>query len=391
MKTTYVIGAVAAMLLAASCSHKASTNFESTEIVWSDLQKINTNDEFADIFDSVEFIPLQTSDSCLLGDVVKVVESHDELFVLAEYGAAQEMGLYRFTKNGDYIGQIAHQGEGPADYSSLQSFDVLADTIYLLDGSQVKCYDRVSGEYLNRESAFIDPFGVTDIVPFGDKGEILIRTDMSDYNPAEYSTINTWSGNGITPLVEHVFDCSSSVSEMTATGPITDWNETSKLIVMPFEQAIYSLDVKTGEVKPVVKIATDKTMPKITSGMSIDEYKNSIDLMTYLTTSPISACKSGKWLVVGFMQGHVAWDMEAAKGYRTMDGYDSAASKSFPFMISHIVSATDDGGFLAWISAEQLLTYAEGTNASKPNMPKKAIIDSLSEDSNPVLIRYRLK
>jgi hypothetical protein len=60
-------------------------------------------------------------------------------------------------------------------------------------------------------------------------------------------------------------------------------------------------------------------------------------------------------------------------------------------MTSHIVSATDDGGFLAWISAEQLLTYAEGENASKPNMPKKAVIESLSEDSNPVLIRYRLK
>ncbi len=65
-----------------------------------------------------EIIKLETSPSCLLGNIIRI-EMNDSFIFVLEYDK-----LYTFTREGKFISQISRKGEGPEEYIVLSSFYV---------------------------------------------------------------------------------------------------------------------------------------------------------------------------------------------------------------------------------------------------------------------------
>ena len=79
-------------------------------------EKVN----LSEVADSIVYIPLETTDSCLLSDELQIFYGKDAIFV----GDQKNERFYRFDKHGSFLNTIGQKGEGPADYTSALNFYV---------------------------------------------------------------------------------------------------------------------------------------------------------------------------------------------------------------------------------------------------------------------------
>lgn len=98
-----------------------------------DLDRIANRDfEIKDL----EYIPLETTDACLLGDIHKVIYKNDKFYILDR---KRNRGVYIFDKDGRYLSSIQKQGEGPGEYIELMDMDVdEGENIYMADNAKME-------------------------------------------------------------------------------------------------------------------------------------------------------------------------------------------------------------------------------------------------------------
>lgn len=72
----------------------------------------------SELFSSIQVIPLETQDSCLLMNVEKVVPCKDGYFVFDNLRPA----LYLFDKSGKFVREIGRKGNGPGEFQLLADF-----------------------------------------------------------------------------------------------------------------------------------------------------------------------------------------------------------------------------------------------------------------------------
>ena len=91
---------------------------------------------FSDYFSSMELIPLETSDDCLVTVYPRISEggiliNNDFIFMMGENS------LYAFDVTGKFLNPIGQMGQGPEEYVSLTSnnyFNTDESTIFVADG-----------------------------------------------------------------------------------------------------------------------------------------------------------------------------------------------------------------------------------------------------------------
>lgn len=71
-----------------------------------------------DLVDSISYVPLETSDQILLGDVMGVKQADGYYFV------QDSRGLYAFDAAGRFVAEIGHRGIAPEEYINLDCFYV---------------------------------------------------------------------------------------------------------------------------------------------------------------------------------------------------------------------------------------------------------------------------
>ena len=89
-----------------------------------------SNIEFSEIVDSIEYIPLNTPLDLPVDIILSTKIAGDNIFVLD-----RSQKLYRFDRKGNYLNLIGNRGEGPDEYLNVVEFDVdvLNENIYLYD------------------------------------------------------------------------------------------------------------------------------------------------------------------------------------------------------------------------------------------------------------------
>lgn len=93
------------------------------------------------ILSRYRLIPLQTSDSSLVGAVVKVVKNDGRYYV-----SDRSDQLSVFDAQGRFLGRIAGRGAGPGEYGRLLDFDVDDRQVVILDYQRLHFYS-LDGEY----------------------------------------------------------------------------------------------------------------------------------------------------------------------------------------------------------------------------------------------------
>lgn len=83
------------------------------EAHWGDVDTLRASDYFS----SVEYIPLETNDSCLIGAAPRVFLFRDTLVVVAD----QTRQGMAFSRSGRFLHPIGGEGRGPREYRSARS------------------------------------------------------------------------------------------------------------------------------------------------------------------------------------------------------------------------------------------------------------------------------
>lgn len=129
------------VILLMSCEQK--NKIDNGIVKSSNLRIIKINEPYNNvlqidsIFESIEAIPLETKDNCLISNIAKVRLHNDKLYVLN--GLDQ---LLVFNKDGFFEREISHKGKGPHEFLESRDFDIDQDgNIFLLDFRKIHQFD----------------------------------------------------------------------------------------------------------------------------------------------------------------------------------------------------------------------------------------------------------
>ena len=138
------------LLLLVSCSSKTHNVSRNKDIIVLNIDKFNIDNKllYSNFFNSCKIIPLETNESCLIGQIDQIHIANDELYILDSRSAKS---LFVFTKNGEFIRKIGKLGRGPGEYTDPGTFKIndKRKEIYILDRNYqvIHRYDY-AGRYL---------------------------------------------------------------------------------------------------------------------------------------------------------------------------------------------------------------------------------------------------
>lgn len=102
--------------------------------------------KLSELLTSVEYIPLETNELCLLDALSKIIYRGDNIYVKSKNE------VIKFDKTGKYIGKLSRMGDGPNDYSSARDVEVIQREgnweIWIAHPKGISRYDADSFEYL---------------------------------------------------------------------------------------------------------------------------------------------------------------------------------------------------------------------------------------------------
>ena len=101
---------------------------------------MKTNAPVEELIKDATLIPLETTDDCLLGDLLKIHESDGRLYIQD----SRKSAVFVFDLSGKFLYKIERRGEGPEEYLEVSDFDVMDGVIYVLSISnkRILAYDE---------------------------------------------------------------------------------------------------------------------------------------------------------------------------------------------------------------------------------------------------------
>ncbi|GHT61334.1 hypothetical protein AGMMS50239_12030 [Bacteroidia bacterium] len=133
------------LLLIQSCSNQESSNNALIDVpIVIDIDAVKSKPLK---LSHIQYIPLETSEECLIGRASKMLVRNSKIYV-ADF--SKSMSLFVFDMNGKFLFKIANRGQGPGEYISFNDFDIQSNgDIYMFDQHRKKFLIHNSeGEYL---------------------------------------------------------------------------------------------------------------------------------------------------------------------------------------------------------------------------------------------------
>ena len=106
----------------------------------------------SEVIELDHYVPLETNDSCLFGDVEKMMIKENLIFIM---DGSQKM-IMIFDQTGKFKAKIDHTGNGPGEYFHIKDFDVQKGLIHILDDIKAKMLTYTfDGEWVNTKKMAI--------------------------------------------------------------------------------------------------------------------------------------------------------------------------------------------------------------------------------------------
>lgn len=104
--------------------------------------------KLSEIVDSIQYIPLETQDGCLIGNVDKLIATNDNYYLVVDKDVASSVSL--FDKEGSFVMKIGNRGAGQGEYITIDDVDCDNEYIYIWDGSSRRILKySMKGDYIS--------------------------------------------------------------------------------------------------------------------------------------------------------------------------------------------------------------------------------------------------
>ncbi len=109
---------IAVILLLWGCETQENmgTDFDSAPIIPIESKAIVKGVKLSKLLTDVKFVPLETADKCLIGQLDQLEFSNGDIIAMDMQKAKS---IYRFSKDGAFLNTISKQGQGPGEYEFL--------------------------------------------------------------------------------------------------------------------------------------------------------------------------------------------------------------------------------------------------------------------------------
>lgn len=170
---------------------------------------ISLKDEIA----GIEYIRLETNDSCLASRILDLQITNDYIFAFQVRGVG---AIYQFDRNGKFIRQVSSIGNGPGEVSDILSLGVNegARELYVFQShNNTQCFS-FDGEFLRSD---IELRNVSGVKYFADGSSALKGRVLSPFAESPWAGA-LWGKDGKTIVTQSVFTqpVDSSVCFMSA-------------------------------------------------------------------------------------------------------------------------------------------------------------------------------
>ena len=105
----------------------------------------------SEVIELDHYVPLETNDSCIFGDIEKILIREDLIFVMD--GANKTIMI--FDQTGKFKAKIDHAGNGPGEYIRISDFDVKNGLIYVYALSSKILLYTFDGEWVSTKDMSI--------------------------------------------------------------------------------------------------------------------------------------------------------------------------------------------------------------------------------------------
>ncbi len=135
------------------CSNKKNVSDNSADtIVISMEEKVQDIEELdSTMFYNLEYTVLETNDKCFIGRINKLIVYNDKFYILDKFQAKK---VFVFSKDGKFINTVGSLGQGPEEYQQIEDFTINesnGDILILSSLSNVFIYNN-GGEYIEQKS-----------------------------------------------------------------------------------------------------------------------------------------------------------------------------------------------------------------------------------------------
>ncbi|MCH7402026.1 6-bladed beta-propeller [Belliella kenyensis] len=192
---------------------------------------------FSEFVNAIDYIPLETSAACLIGEVDKVLINENFIYVLDKriVNAA-----FVFDREGNFVKQLGREGEAEGEYLELGD-------MFFIDESQIAIYDHVRQQMLvfkDLEYSHTEKFDwkSSKIYEFG--GYFYHNPFLSKYNVVEAGPFELFISGYESNIIEKHFEYPSYRDVVYEKQNVFRLYDDSVLFIPPFYNKVFSLKGK---------------------------------------------------------------------------------------------------------------------------------------------------
>lgn len=337
------------------------------------------------IAENIEYIPLQTTDSILIGHVKKMVVWQGDLYIWDK----QTESIYLFDANGKFKNKVSKQGGGPEEYPRIYDFEVDRQNgnIWIYSDITGKFYQyTTSGEFVKQVKS---PVLISSFAVHKDwKYCYLGRSANMDYYKATYPQMCRYMALlGDEPQYQELAYEYKDIKVPLSNSNYSFYKDTV-LLTEFLKPMVYSIDT-LGQLHPRYRIEFTTN----TISLSFDE---EIDMnavksaeksgnYTYLFGSFF---ETDKYIFFNYARGLIGTGyVDKSTGIIHNQGYfleDDFNTIGLPVSISFV----DEDYMYKTVEPRILLKNREKGNLSSY---LEKVCQSMQEFNNPVIVRIKLK
>jgi hypothetical protein len=359
-----------------NCSTNRNNTGEAVETIPVSISNLKKG-YFSEIFDSVRYIPLETTDDILIAEITKIHYVDNRFFILDK----RAHSVFIFDEQGHCIRKIQSRGQGPKEYNALTGFDIdeANRKIYLFSRLQkILVYDW--------DAQFIEEYHIgLDGTSVG-----VMKGLMYLYTYSTPNQINGKTSNSNLLIINKnkiqkaLFPFTKQPDELTFfESPNAFYKQDSELrLYMPFSTKIYSIKGEDlyvryffdfGEYNLPESFSEDKDVDKIY------DTNYAYGLNTYWENN--NYCSFS--INVNKDSPRILFDKKTKE---IKKGFFDDLSYCFP----RICEATDNYA-IGFRNSEDLFIERKHSNPQKDKSLLMEVVKKITEDSNPVVFIYYFK